>query len=254
MPKRIFVSLAVVFTLLLVCAPVWAQGKPNPHPIFTYVSLWGVPRAQWGDMAKANAENKAILDPLVTDGTVLGYGTFENRIHSDGGYTHGSWFQAASLANLFKALEMLSTRAGATAPVLAASKHQDHLMISTDYGAKAITSSTGYLRVISAEVKPGSMDDFLEAYRRYIVPVYEKLLADGAIVAYQLDSEYNIENAPGRFFSVVDTRDAEGLDKVRAAIGELFEKNPAVVGALVSNTVPNSRNDVLGRITTMTHK
>jgi len=255
MPKRILVSLAAVLTLLLVPAPVWAQGKPNPHPIFTYVSEWGVPRAQWGDMAKNDAEDKAILDPLVADGTLFGYGMFENRVHSDGGYTHGSWFQATSLSNLFKALEMLYKRAGVTAPVLAASKHQDHLMISTDYGAKAIGNSTGYLRVISLEIKPEKMNDFLEAYRRYIVPVCEKLLADGAIVFYQLDSEYIIENAaPGRVFFVVGTREAEGLDNVRAAFLDLFEKNPAVIGALASNSVPNSRNDFLGRITTMTRK
>jgi hypothetical protein len=254
MPTRILVSPAAVLALLLGCAPLWAQGKPNPHPIFTYVSEWGVPRAQWSDMAKNDAEDKTILDPLVADGTLLGYGTFENRVHSDGGYTHGSWFIATSLSNLFKAIEGLYTRPGVTAPVLAASKHQDYLMISTEYGAKAITNSTGYLRVISLEVKPGSMNDFLEAYRRYIVPVYEKLLADGAIVVYQLDSEYVVENAPGRIFSVVGTRDAEGLDKVRAAIGDLFEKNPAAFGALLSSTVPNSRNDFLARITTMTRK
>ena len=102
--------------------------------------------------------------------------------------------------------------------------------------------------------KPGKDEEFLEAYRRYIVPVYEKLLADGAIVAYQLDWEYNIENAPGRFFSVAITRDAEGLDKVRMAVGELFEKNPAVLGALTSVAAPNSRNDLLARVTNMSHK
>ncbi|PYV13857.1 MAG: hypothetical protein DMG21_20055 [Acidobacteria bacterium] len=254
MLKRVFVSIAPVVVLLLGGAPLRAQGKPNPHPIFTYVSDWGVPRAQWSDMAKDNAEDKAVLDPLVADGTLLGYGLYENRIHSDGGYTHGSWFQASSLANLFKALEMLYTRASVTAPVLGASKHQDFLMVSHDYGAKAVSNSTGYIRVIGAEVKPEHVNDFLEAYRRTLVPVYEKLLADGTIVFYQLDSEYNIENAPGRIFSVVGTRDAEGLDKVRAAIEDLVEKNPAALSGLISNTVPNSRIDLLGRITTMTHK
>ena len=38
------------------------------------------------------------------------------------------------------------------------------------------------------------------------------------------------------------------------AIGDLFDKNPAILGALVSALVPNSRDDLLGRITTMTHK
>ena len=115
MVKRIFVSAAALLALLLVCVPAWPQGNPNPNPIFTYVNEWGVPRAQWGDAAKFNADSKAIVDPLVADGTLLGYGMFENRVHSDTGYTHGSYFQATSLANLLKAVEMLYAAPGVTA-------------------------------------------------------------------------------------------------------------------------------------------
>jgi hypothetical protein len=255
MIKRIFVLSALFLVVALMCSPTWAQNNPEQQPIFTYVAEWGVPRAQWADMEKVNAGNKALLDSLVADGTLLGYGTYENRIHSEGGMTHGSWFQANSLANIFNALDKIYAQRGAvTQPVQAASKHLDYLMISNIHGAKAVTNSTGYLRVISAQVKPGKEEQFMEAYRRYLVPVYAKLLADGAIAAYQLDWEYNVENAPGRFFSVTMTPDAEGLDKVRMAFNELFEKNPAVLGALVSSTVPNSRNDLLARVTNMSHK
>lgn len=255
MIKRNVVVAALLLVLGLMSLPTWAQGAPDQQPIFTYVAEWGVPRAQWGDMEKVNAGNKALLDSLVADGTLLGYGTFENRLHSDGGYTHGSWFQASSLGNLFKTLEKIYAQPGvATAPVQAASKHQDYLMVSTIHGARAVTNSTGYLRVISAELKPGREQEFVEAYRRYIVPVYAKLLADGVLVSYQLDMEFNIQNAPGRFFSAAMIRDADGLDKVRMAIGELFEKNPAALGALVSATKANSRNDLLGRVTNMSRK
>jgi hypothetical protein len=86
------------------------------------------------------------------------------------------------------------------------------------------------------------------------VPLYAKLLADGAIVAYQLDWEYNIANAPGRFFSVVLCRDAEGLDKVRMAVGDLFENNPAASEALASTMVANSRADLLAHVSNMSNK
>jgi len=256
MIKRSFVLGALVLALsFATSAPLWAQGAAEQSPLFTYVAQWAVPRAQWPDMEKLNASEKGVLDSLVSDGTLVGYGYFENRIHSVDGMTHGSWFQADSLANIFKALDKIYAQPGAvTSPVQAASKHMDYLMISTIHGAKAVTGSTGYLRVISAEIKPGKEEEFMEAYRRYVVPVYAKLLADGAIVSYQLDMEYNIENAPGRFFSAAITRDAEGLDKVRMAVGELFEKNPAVLATLVSTTKPNSRNDLLARVTNMSHK
>lgn len=254
MIRRTLVLSACFLALALMCAPAWAQGNSDQQPIFTYVSEWGVPRAQWGDMEKVNTDNKAVLDPLVADGTLLGYGSFENRIHSDGGYTHGGWFQATSVGNLLKALEQFYSRPGLSAPVLAASKHQDYLMVSTMYGSKPFTNSSGYLRVISAELKPGQEDEFMATYGHYIKPILDRFLADGTIVAYQLDTEFNIQNAPGRFFSVVVVRDAGAYDKVRLAVWDMFSKNPAALGALVSTAVPNSRNDLMARVTTMTHK
>jgi hypothetical protein len=251
----VFAVLLVVFNVMCPATPAQSNPEPPQPPIFTYVAEWGVPRAQWADMEKVNASNKATLDSLVADGTLLGYGMYENRIHSEGGITHGSWFQAASLANIFKALDKIYAQPGVvTSPVQAASKHLDYLMISTTHGGKAVTNSTGYLRVISAQIKPGKGSEFRDAYHRYIEPVYAKLLADGAIVAYQLDTEYNIENAPGRVFSVAVTRDADGLDKMGMAFHDLFEKNPAVDEALASAIEPNSRNDLLARVTSMSHK
>ena len=135
----------------------------------------------------------------------------------------------------------------------AGSKHWDFLFISTIYGAKGYTGS-GYLRVVSAQLKPGKEEEFRTAYRQYILPVYEKLLADGAIVDYELDTEYVMGNAPGRFFSAVVTKDAEGLDKVRMAIADLYAKNPAVAEALTSLSEPNSRRDLLAHVTNMSRK
>jgi hypothetical protein len=254
MAKRMSIVVVAVLALLFASAPARAQGNSNPQPIFTYVSQWGVPRAQWGAVEKINADTKAVLDPFVANGTLLGYGFYENRVHSDGGYTHGSWIQANSLANLFKALEPLYARPDTTGSVFAASKHMDYLMISTSYGASAVTNATGYLHVISVQIKPDKMGDFMEDYHHYLVPVYDKLVADGSIISYQLDTEYNVENAPGRIFSVVVTRDAEGMDKARAAFNDLFTKNPAAMGALIDASVPDSRNDLLARITDMTRK
>ena len=254
MLKRVFAPVVVLVALLLMSTPAWAQGNANQQPVFTYVAMWGVPRAHWADMEKMNTDDKAILDPLVANGTLTGYGMFENWVHSDGGYTHGSWFKANSLAGLLKTLEIIYSQKNVTSPAMAASKHMDYIMVSTIHGTRAVTNTTGYLRVISSEVLPGKMDDFIQAYRLYIVPVYEKLMADGTIVAYQLDTEYNTENAPGRTFSVIETRDAEGMDKVRMAFSESFAKNPAGIAALVATSVPNSRNDLLARITNMTHK
>lgn len=255
MKNRTRVLVACFFAIALLCSPAWAQGGPGAQPVYTYVAEWGVPRAQWAAMEKTNAEDKAMLDALVADGTLIGYGYFENRVHSDGGYTHGSWFQANSVGGIMKALEKFYARpASVTAPVQAESKHQDYLMISTIYSFKSASNATGYLRVISAQFKPGHEEAFMAAYNRYVKPTYDKLMADGAIVAYQFDTEFNMQNAPGRFFSVIVARDADALDKVQMTFGQMFGSNPAALDALVAHTVPNSRFDLLARVTSMTHK
>jgi hypothetical protein len=111
--------------LLVGGAPSWAQGNPNPAPLFTHVSEWGVPRIQWGEIAKVNTDAKTFLDSLLADGTIVGYGFYEYRIHSEDGFTHGSWFQVTSVANILKTIDALMARPAASAPVLAASKHRD---------------------------------------------------------------------------------------------------------------------------------
>ncbi|HUL17545.1 MAG TPA: hypothetical protein VLV88_16225 [Terriglobales bacterium] len=255
MLKRMAALAALFCVVGLLCLPTGAQNNREQAPIFTYVAQWAVPRAQWADVTKMNEATKPLLDGLVADGTLIGYGTFDNRIHSVEGMTHGSWFQATSLAGIFNALDKIYAQPGAvTQPVMAASKHMDYLMISNIHGAKTVTNGTGYLRVISAQIKPGRELEFVEAYRRYLEPVYAKLLAEGTIVSYQLDTEYNIENAPGRFFSAVVTPNAEGLDKMRMALDELFEKNPAALEALMSASVANSRNDLIARVSSITRK
>ena len=38
-----------------------SEGKEKP-PMYSYVSFWNIPRAQWADMAKEDAANQKLLD------------------------------------------------------------------------------------------------------------------------------------------------------------------------------------------------
>lgn len=253
MKNRVLVLVVCSLALGVFCSSAGAQAPAQP--IYTYVAEWGVPRAQWADMEKSNAAQKAMMDAMVADGTLLGYGYYQNRVHSEGGYTHGSWFQAKSVGNVLKALEKFYAQpASVTSQVQAESRHQDFLLVANIHAAKPVSNSTGYLRVISVAIRPGQMEEFVDAYNRYVKPLYDKLLAEGAIVSYQFDSEFSIQNAPGRVFSAIVLPDADAMSKVDMAFGQMFAANPAALAALMNASEPNSRNDILARVTSMTRK
>ena len=80
------------------------------------------------------------------------------------------------------------------APVQAASKHWDQIFTSSVYNAKPGTSTGGYLTWSRWEVKPGDMRSYDELTKKVLVPVLEKLLAEGSITSYgQLVEDYHTQ-------------------------------------------------------------
>jgi DNA-binding protein YbaB len=53
----------------------------------------------------------------------------------------------------------------------------------------------------------------------------EKLLADGTLVEYEIDTEAVHTQAPGMFAIVFVTANADGLDKVHAAVQDTMKSN-----------------------------
>jgi hypothetical protein len=256
MHKRIlWATFWVTFVALSAASPIGAQSSEEKKPpIYTYVSRWAVPRAQWGDMSKLDDQERALMEKLYAEGTITGYGNFASAIHTEGQPTHGSWFSATSVAGLMKALDALLGRPTATAPVLAASKHWDLIVTSRNYNGRAGKYQGAYLDVAGFEVKPGHSREFYDVVKNSIVPMYEKLLEDGAIISYSIDEEaYHTEN-PGRISFVYTAPDATGLDKVRAAVEETIEKTPALGPAFSSIINTESHRDFLGRVSNMAQK
>ncbi len=252
--RKIWVCLFAVLSLaLLVLKAVPASAQAEKPRLYTYVSDWTIPRTQWDDMEKENATSKAALDKLVADGTILGYGFFNTAAHEYKGPTHGDWIQASSIGGIFKAEDALRGTPR-NAALLGSGPHQDLFVVSQNYNGHSGTFNDGILRVIGLRVKPGQMDRFRETWAKYLVPVYKQLLADGALHSYQLDTEWNVTSPPGTVYVVTVAAGAEAVDRVAAAINDTFEKNPAILDALLSATEPDSRHDYLGRVTAMRHK
>lgn len=244
-----------IFTLVAgvsLQAQVADQGKP---PVYTYISEWAVPRAQWGEMVKVDDQDKSLMDKLVSDGTLTGYGAFTNLIHQEGEPTHGTWFTATSEGNLLKALEAVYAQPGATtAPVMGASKHWDYMVVSRVYNQRPGKSESGYLAGDQWDVKPGEMRAYNDLVKSTLVPVFEKLLADGVVTSYGMDTEDFHTQKLGRVTFYFTTPDASAFDKASKAFDEAFDKSPALGSALQSMVDREGHRDFLDRLRYMNNK
>lgn len=195
------------------------------------------------------------MDKLVADGTLTGYGSFTNLIHQEGEPTHGTWFTATSEGRLMKGLEALYAEPGATtAPVEGASKHWDYIMISRIYNQRSGKSEGGYLAGDHWDVKAGDMHAYTELMKSDLVPVLDKLLADGAITSYGMDTEDYHQQKLGRVTFYFTTSDSAGLDKANEAFQQVYEKNAALGAAFRSLTEREGHSDFLARLRYMNNK
>jgi hypothetical protein len=232
-----------------------AQSAAAEKPaVYTYVSEWAVPRAMWADYKKEDDADLEAMKKASADGTIVSYGSFAVLNHQEGQATHGSWFTATSMANLMKVLEGLRSAPGATAPVLAASKHWDYILTSTNYNGHSGTFTNGYLRVGRWPAKTGADDPDGKILKSTMVAVLEKLLADGALHFYTIDEENVHSEDPGTTFVVFVANGAEGLDKFNAAIRDMAKSNPTGLVAYRTLVDAHGHRDTLAHVTTMTSK
>jgi len=66
----------------------------------------------------------------------------------------------------------------------------------------------------------------MRSIRNLFVPLMEKLLADGTIHEYEIDTEGIHTDAPGTFLIAYVAANAGALDKVNAAVRESQKANP----------------------------
>jgi hypothetical protein len=223
------------------------EVKENP-PLYRYVSYWTFPRAHWADVDKDNATgNQKILAPALADGTLVGYGDDENQVHWAEGFTHDNWWQAKSIAGLMKVLEAFHKGGGSGSPLLVSStKHRDQIYISSFYNWKAGSWNGAYGYKGTYKLRPDAPDpdDAIRTLSSFYVPVFEKMLADGIIVEYEIDREmfHTTDSRAQIVFSFV-MPSAEGLEKFRAALGDALDKNSLIgpaFGSMMVNFTPQA--------------
>lgn len=257
MPRRGILTICTLILGLLTAAIAlhaqnMAQAKP---PVYLYVSEWVMPRAQWPAMEKVQESQRTVLEKLLADGTIIGFGLYTNMIHTQNGPTHGAWMIASSQADILKALEQMSSNPDTTGPVLsAASGHYDTFLVSRIYGLPPGKHEGAYLSGSLWTVKPGQGHAFHAVLTTRIVPVLEKMLKDGTLVAYTVDTQAYTTMQPGQIEFVLITPDAAGLDKIEAAFEDNFKDDPEIGPAMRTLIKGKTVRDFLVRVSYMDAK
>jgi basic membrane lipoprotein Med (substrate-binding protein (PBP1-ABC) superfamily) len=254
---RVFAGWCVLGMAAAMAAPAGAQTsevKEKP-PMYSYISNWAIPRAQWADMAKSDEADRATLEKDLASGTIIGYGSDVNLVHSPDGESHDEWWSAMSMAGVINVLEAHYQSGTATTPVFSsATKHWDELYVSRYYNWHSGTVKNGYTHVGVYKLKADAPDDAVEMFsKNLVVPLLEKQLTAGTIAEYEIDTQAIHTAAPGSFLIVYLATNAEGLDKVQAAVAEVLKSNPLGATAFGSITDSSGHRDELVR-TTATYK
>ena len=236
-------------TILILCAlPAAMQAqevKPKP-PMYTYVANWQVARANWADMEKAGAPVNDVLQKAMADGTIVGFGSDINLVHGHDLDTHDVWWSSMSMADIVKALGAARGASDAGSTAMNTAKHWDEFYVSRYYNWKPGAYKDAYTRASAYQLKDDAPDGALASISQHIfAPVMEKLLADGTILEYEIDTQEVHTQAPGLFVIVYITPKPEGLDAVQDAIREMAKNAPLSRHAFGSMVVDSAHRDEL---------
>jgi len=204
-----------------------SEVKEKPR-MYTYVGNWNIPRAQWSEMEKNTAADQTVLEKALANGTIVAYGNDVNLVHEVEGATHDDWWSAMSMAGLLNVLDQFYKSGSATSTVLSsATKHWDSIYVSRYYNWHAGSWKDAYTHGSSYKLKSDAPADAVDTLSKSLfVPLLEKLLADGTLHEYEIDTQAIHTEAPGTFYLFFIAANAEGLDKVNAALRDAMKANP----------------------------
>lgn len=253
MMKRI--ASLLVFVLAVISVPLaFSQMEPAPV-VYTYVSQFQIPRANWAQYSEDTEKSFVpIAEKLMADGTLVGWSTFEQIVHTPDGYTHGASWSSNSIAGLMKVLDEVR-KSGPRPAQIASTKHEDLLMQTTLHHGVAVNGGSGYLRVICSMAHAEKPSEYTTMLKKLLVPMFEEQFKKGVVTSYGVDEQYVNTGAPSMRCVVLVYPSAESMDKWATALNATLGKwNAAEQAEYFGATVADSRRDIMARITHYSQK
>jgi hypothetical protein len=241
MKTRLFLCL---FVMLLSCISSSAQqSQPQMQPLTFWYGYTINPGKEDEFLDLVKTVGQPVRDKLMADGVVLAWGVQVSLLRVPGNSTHFIWYAVADYAGVEKvdsamraqiaklndeatkstaakkgqkSATSVTARLGEVADM---SKVHDFLTRDLVIGlsSSAPAGVLPFTRYNFVKVKPGKGADFRKAWEKYNKPVFDKLMADGVILAYGLSVEEIRTEGDFTHFVWYDVKDLASFDKVRAA-------------------------------------
>jgi hypothetical protein len=274
MKKRVFFC---ALWMLMACFTVAAQQAPQPLTFWYEYHVNPGKEDEFLNLVKTVGQ--PVRDKLMAEGVVLAWGVESPLLRVPENATHEIWYTVADYAGLEKVDTAMreqiakmteeSTKAPAGKKGAAAGgSPMDHMREITDFAkthdyltrdlvsgfasGNPPAGTLPFVRYGFVKVKSGKGADYRKAWEKYNKPIFDKLAADGTILAFGLAVEEVRTDGDFTHYTWIATKDLASHDKVRAAVladrdKRSQEEQEAIVHLFTSLTDPDAVRTELNR-------
>lgn len=226
---------ASLILLLVSFAAIGQQTSTQPQPLTFYYDYKVNPGKEEEFMNLIKTVGAPVRDKLMAEGVVLAWGMETPILRYPGGTTHLIWFSVANMDGVDKVLTAMEAqqakleaeaKASKSKPpserireTVDMSKTRDWLTVDLVFQAGSVPAP-GVLPITRynfVKVKPGKGADYRRTWEKYNKPIFDKLLADGVILAFGLATEAVKTDGDFTHYVWMATANMAGLDKIAAA-------------------------------------
>ena len=223
--------------LLLVCFAAFSQQTPaQPQSLTFYYDYTVNPGKEDEFMNLIKLVGAPVRDKLMAEGVIQAWGMETPILRQPGGTTNLIWFSVANMGDVEKVLTAMEAQQAKLEAEAKASKSKtpseriretvdmsktrDWLTIDLVSGFSSPQPAPGVLPVTRynfVKAKPGKGNDYRRTWEKYNKPVFDKLVADGVILAFGLSTEAVRTEGNFTHYVWMATTNMGGLDKIAAA-------------------------------------
>ena len=255
--------------VLVVCVAAIAQ-QTQPQPLTFYYDYKVNAGKEEEFMNLVKTVGAPVRDKLMADGVVLAWGVETPLLRYPGGTTHLIWFSVANLAGVDKVLTAMDAhlaklegdaRTARSRPPSDRIREAVDMAKTRDWLVRDLVFQSGpppaagvlpMTRYNFIKVKPGKAAEYRKTWEKYNKPVFDKLLADGVILAFGMSAEEIKTDGEWTHFIWMATADMAGFDKIAAAFAadrgrRTEDERNSISDAFTSVTEPDMARSIVTR-------